>query len=133
MRALVRVPDTERERIRPLSEICGGAHAAGSSLLRRLQKAEIWLRDRIAVPQFFHFLHNSLVSELFSVRDVRRASSFRHVERARRFRERVAAVVSALTGLKKVQTGLINWIFDDALGPSEQFWDSVDPPAPEGD
>lgn len=31
---------------------------------------------------------------------------------------------------EKVQSGLLNWIFDDALGLSEQFWHSVDQPAP---
>lgn len=132
MRAAVRAAEAESESQTALGDLRGRTRCGFFGPPQR-EKAQIWLQVRAAAPRFCLFLLASFGStcrNFFSVRDIRGASSSRHVERARRFGERVAAVVSALTGLKKCKLDFFNWIFDDALGLSEQFWHSVDLPAP---
>lgn len=103
VRAAVRASEAESESQTAVGDLRGRTRCGFFAPLQR-EKAEIWLRGRAAAPRFRLLLLASFGStsrNFFSVRDLRGASSSRHVERARRFRERVAAVVAALTGLKK--------------------------------
>lgn len=109
MRAAVRAPEAVSESQTAVGDLRGRTRCGFFAPPQR-ENAEIWPRVRVAASTFCLFLLASFGStsrNFFSIRDIQGASSSRHVERARRFRERVAAVVSALTGLKKCKVDFL--------------------------